>query len=108
MFDSYCDIFEHISFKDPYGISSYDTSILYTNIPCKLSYYKSFAPTQDKLKEFKHSFRKLYKLFITNTIDIKEGFIIELHRFGKKSCYKVYAEPIIYSSHQELVLQPYN
>ena len=73
----------------------------YENQPCRVSFKNISNSSQGELK---NGITQVIKLFISSTIEIKEGSEIEINRNNRILKYKASGIPAIYSSHQEVIL----
>lgn len=87
-------------------IVDYETVIekvlIYENIPCRLSY----KMTSSVVNNDKYNVPvQIIKLFISPNIDIKKGSKLVILHNGKEKEYKRSSEPVIYETHQEIILE---
>lgn len=54
---------------------------------------------------YNNQIKQEVKLIIGNNYNIKAGSIIVVYQNGKETKYKNSGEPIVYSSHQELMIE---
>ena len=70
--------------------------------PCRLSYQRG-ATTADS--DTKSTAYQEIKLFIAPEIEIKDGSKIAVTQHGRTSNYKLSGKPLVYSNHQEILLE---
>lgn len=111
LYSSSCDIYSFKTSINPEtSISSQSLELIYQNIPCRLSYLSSSSTTSSssiKKKDFTYSNYNPIKLFLQNDLLIDAGSIFYITNFSKTKVYKASSEPFIYSSHQEVILVPF-
>ncbi len=107
LFNGYCDIYEYINFKDEETkITEKKLEIKHQNILCRISYYKNMSNISTlKNDSYNNKIKQDVKLILQNDIKIKAGSVITVRQNGKEMKYKNSGEPILYSSHQELMLE---
>lgn len=101
-----CNIYEFENFRDEVSKTIKQTlNLKFENIPCRVSYYNnSSSILSSKEGTFNNIITQKVKIFLSNDIDIKAGSIIEVTQNGKTTKYKNSGEPVIYSNHQEIML----
>lgn len=106
LYTAFCNIYEYESFIDENSFIKKQNSVLkYENIPCRVSYYKnSYNVLVAKESLFNNSITQRVKIFLDNNIKIKAGSIIVVTQNGKTTKYKNSGEPVIYTSHQEIMI----
>lgn len=106
LYDGICNIYEYRSFKnEKTKATKNDLILIYKNIPCRASYYNNSSNiVSSKESIFNNTIKQNVKLFLNNKITIKAGSVIIITQNGKTTKYKNSGEPIIYSSHQELMM----
>lgn len=110
LFNATCDIYEYSDFFDDNSKITYsDLSIKYSNISCRVSYYKNISSISTlKNNNFNNKIKQNVKLIIQNDINVKPGSFIIVNQNGIKTKYKNSGQPIIYSAHQEIILEIYD
>lgn len=106
LYTGVCNIYEYSNILDENSktIKQF-INIKYENINCRVSYYNnSYNILSSKEDTFNNIITQKIKLFLDNDIDIKAGSIIEVTQNGKTTKYKNSGEPVIYSNHQEIIL----
>ncbi len=106
LFTGYCDIYEYEKFLDDKSYITKQRSVIkYKNIPCRVSYYNNSSNIlASKENMFNNIISQKVKIFLNNEINIKAGSIIIVTQNGKTTKYKNSGEAVIYSSHQEIML----
>ncbi|WP_250278884.1 hypothetical protein [[Clostridium] colinum] len=106
LYTGFCDIYEYESFIDEKSYITKQKSIIkYENIPCRVSYYNNSANiVASKENLFNNIITQKVKIFLENNIKIKAGSVIIVTQNGKTTKYKNSGEPVIYTSHQEIML----
>lgn len=106
LYTGFCNIYEYESFIDENTFIKKQKSFLkYENVPCRVSYYKNsynFLGAKENL--FNNSINQRVKIFLDNDIQIKAGSLIVVTQNGKTTKYKNSGEPVVYTSHQEIML----
>ena len=107
LFNGCCDIYEYTNFKDEETkITTNKLNIKYENVLCRVSYYKNISKTASLKNDFyNNKIKQDVKLILQNDIKINAGSIIIVRQNGKETKYKNSSEPILYSAHQELILE---
>lgn len=101
-----CNIYEFENFRDDITkVIKQRLNLKYEDIPCRVSYYNNSSNIlASKEDTFNNIITQRVKLFLDNNIIIKAGSIIEVSQNGKTTKYKNSGEPVIYSNHQEIML----
>ncbi|WP_317367736.1 hypothetical protein [uncultured Tyzzerella sp.] len=101
-----CKIYEYENFIDENSKAiKQNIRIKYDNLACRVSYYNNSSNIlASKEDTFNNIITQKVKIFLDNTIKIKAGSIIEVNQNGKITKYKNSGEPVIYSNHQEIML----
>ncbi len=111
LYSSSCDIYLFNTSINPHtSISSQSLELIYQDIPCRVSYLSSSTITSSssiKKKDFFYSNYNSIKVFLQNDLIINSGSIFYITTLQKTSIYKASSEPFIYSSHQEIILLPF-
>lgn len=105
LYRDFCTISENRMVKDEATHESkLQTVETVTMQPCRLSVKSiSAASPADPVA----SVSQVVKLFIAPEIDIPEGSRIEVRRFnGSEQSFKSSGTPAVYSSHQEVIIEP--
>ena len=105
-----CDIYEYESFVDEKShITRQRAIVKYENIPCRASYYNNSSNILvSKENKFNNIINQKVKIFLQNNIDIKAGSIIIVTQNGKTTKYKNSGESVLYSNHQEIMVEIFN
>lgn len=82
--------------------------IKYERILCRVSYYKNMSNiSSTKENLYNNEIKQDVKLILSNDIEIKPGSIIIVRQNGKETKYKNSGNPILYSAHQELMIEAF-
>lgn len=84
------------------GITSTEDTVLYANIPCRLSYKTGKAANDGKSAD---GLSQQIRLFVAPDINIPAGAVIAVVRQGIETRYKNSGEPVIYATHREINLE---
>lgn len=110
LYTGICKIYEYENFIDENNkVTKQRLKMKYDNIPCRVSYYNNSSNIlASKEDTFNNIITQRVKIFLDNNITIKAGSIIEVRQNGKVTKYKNSGEPVIYSNHQEIMLEIFN
>ena len=100
MYEGVCTITVKESYKEN-GVTRTRDAIYCEKQKCRLSYQSSSA--SDETDTVSTSYQ-IIKLFIAPEIEIPEGAKIEVTQHGRTETYKRSGKPMIYSNHQEVIL----
>ena len=100
MYEGVCTIIVKESYKDR-GVTKQRDKICCENQKCRLSYQSS--PASDNSDNVSTSYQ-IIKLFISPEVEIPEGAKITVTQDGRTGEYKRSGKPLVYSNHQEVVL----
>lgn len=96
-----CIITEHQKVKKANGSTGFSDAIVYSNVPCRLSFSTvSSANQNDSI----NSLVQTVRLFISPDISIKPGSKITVTQDGVTADYTNSGMPAHYATHQEIVL----
>lgn len=99
------DIYEYESFVDENFVTKQKCVLKHKEIRCRVSYYNNSSNiVSSKENAFNNVISQKVKLFLNNDIQIKAGSLIVVTQNGKTTKYKNSGEPVIYTSHQEIML----
>lgn len=84
------------------GITSTEDTVLYAEIPCRLSYKTGQAANDGKSAD---GLSQQIRLFVAPYIDIPAGSVIAVTRQGTETRYKNSGEQVIYATHREINLE---
>lgn len=105
LYNSSCDIYYFLSDTNPStNITSQSLQSIYQNIPCRVSYLTS---SSTKKTNFSYINTNPIKIFIQCDLIINSSSIFYITNASKTSIYKASSEPFIYSSHQEIIVVPF-
>lgn len=106
LYTGLCDIYEYKNIRDEdTKIIKQKSIIKYENIPCRISYYNNSSNIlSSKENIFNSIITQKVKLFLDNNIKIKAGSVIVVTQNNKTTKYKNSGEPVIYTNHQEIML----
>lgn len=99
-----CTVFEYVNVPDKESGLTINKveKVVYTDIPCRLSYSSASASAQSGLATI---VTQSIKLFTNKDYIIKEGSRIQVTQEGITDMYKACSKPNVYSSHQEVELE---
>lgn len=104
-----CDIYEYENdFQTDSKIINQKMFLKYQNVACRVSYYTSSNFVFSKEDTFNNFLKQKVKIFLDNQILIKAGSIFVVTQNDKITTYKNSSEPIIYTNHQEIILENYD
>jgi len=103
MYTDTCNIIEHIKSKID-GVATFGDSVVATNEPCRIS-ASSLKANEQSISSAEIG--QSIKLFISPDITINEGSKIIVTREGRTLQYKASGKPMIYPTHQEIMLIPF-
>jgi hypothetical protein len=83
------------------GITRTEDKVYCENQPCKLSYQSTSS--SNETETVSTSYQEI-KLFIAPEIEIPEGAKISVTQDGRTELYKRSSKPMVYSNHQEVLL----
>lgn len=101
LYDCTCDIYEYRQVVDENNISCQEEVLVYSNLPCRLSYATLFSSTQSRAVNYT---KTSAKLFISPEVKISAGSKVKIYKNGMCIEFKNSGEPAIYNSHQEIKL----
>ena len=100
-----CTIYEYQPVTDPETHQTVHNLVtVFENEPCRLSYQKEQSTD---ISNGAAIISQSIILFIRPDITVKEGSVIEITQHGVVTKYKGSGKPIIYTNHQEIVLELY-
>lgn len=110
LYTGICDIYEYENTMDnETKIIKQKSVIKYENIPCRVSYYNNSSNiVATKENSYNNIITQKVKIFLDNNIEIKAGSVIIVTQNGKTTKYKNSGEPVIYTNHQEIMLDIFN
>lgn len=85
------------------GVTRFGTAYLVQCQPCKLSYSNV---KKDSKSGSAVNTEQLVKLFLSPSVDVPDGSVIEVMHMGEKLVFKNSGVPAIYRTHQEIVVEP--
>jgi hypothetical protein len=100
----FCSVIEYQDYERENGSTGQHEVIVMEDLPCKLSFETLQSVNQT---ETGAALVQKAKLFLDNAIMVKPGSRIKVSRFGKEFDFKSSGEPGIFSSHQEIILEPF-
>ena len=100
LYKGVCTITVKESFRDK-GVTRTRDTIYCENQKCRLSYQSSSTSNESDTVSTSY---QIIKLFIAPEIEIPEGAKIEVTQDGRKELYKRSSKPMVYSNHQEVIL----
>ncbi len=104
LYDGVCNVVEHKSFAKSNHSTAFEDTVIYENIPCRLSFQSlNTASESGGAGEI----RQTVKLFVSPEFEIKAGCKIEVTQNGKTLLFKSSGEPARYETHQEIMLEPF-
>lgn len=102
MYFGKCDVYEYVKIKNEQTkITSHKEKLVYSNIPCRLSYGKSPANTINDGAELAQTI----KLFMAPDIVINAGSKIVVTQNNRTEAYSNSGKSKVYNSHQEIELE---
>lgn len=109
LYTASCDIYHFLSFTDPItSITSQSLELLHQSIPCRVSYLSSSSSASTKKNDFSYVNSSPIKIFLQCDLTINSGSIFYVTNYSKTLVYKASSEPFIYSSHQEVIIAPFD
>ena len=103
LYEDTCDIYVYRQMKNDIGYIEQEKQLIYTNIPCRLSYNSIVQTTDDEVAKISQSI----KLFIAPDIEIFAGSYINVNRNGNIVNYAYSGQSVKYKTHQEISLELY-
>lgn len=104
-YDGVCSVYTYGESKDPTThITRTAETVLYQDIPCRLSFKynnNSSASPSETITEVS----QIIKLFVSPELNIPPGSKIVATQNGVTTAYKSSGQPMVYSTHQEIVLE---
>ena len=85
---------------DSYGITRQTEAVVYTDIPCRLSYRNKSSNEQDAVG----TLNQIILMFCDTQYSIPAGSKIEFTQYGQTHTYKCSGLAAMYQSHQEIEL----
>lgn len=83
-------------------------TVLYSDIPCKLSFYNSMSANPDSRKnktDVAFQTAQTVKLFLSPEYRIPNGSRIEVTHSGVTTLYGFSSQPELFTNHQEILLE---
>lgn len=103
LYKGLCTIRQYDSVVDPVTKRTYMAEVVsHTNLPCRLSYSSDSSAKQSDTVT---NVAQVIKLFIAPEITIDAGSKIQVTQNGVTKSYVASGEPLIYTNHQEVVLE---
>ena len=100
-----CSVTEYQKVERPNGSTGFEDVVVLEDQPCKLSFVTLQTTSPD---DGAARLAQVTKLFLDNAVEIKPGSKITVSRGGEMFTFKQSGLPGIFSSHQEIVLAPFN
>ena len=100
LYEGVCTIVVKESYKEK-GVTKSRDTICCENQKCRLSYQSASASDESDTVSTSY---QLIKLFIAPEIEIPEGAKITVTQDGRTETYKRSGKPMVYSNHQEVLL----
>lgn len=99
-----CNIYGTIHYKDPitFEIIEKDDDVIYSDVPCKLSYKTVTQADNDGISS---SVNQVIKLSLDNELVIKPGSKIVVTRNGRSTMYQNSGAPAVGINHQVITLE---
>lgn len=102
-YDGSCNVYERQQYKDPETrVTSSNEVLVFGSEPCHVSYSSSPVAA---LENGAAKASQEIKLFLKPEIEIRPGSRIAVTQAGRAACYSQSGRPVVYSSHQEILLE---
>lgn len=101
LYEGKCTVFVKSKSKAEDGSTVYVDTIVYTDVPCRLS-HESF-PSNQRSEQLANRSSSI-KLYLDTDKQIPSGSRIEVTQYGEAVMYWMSGQPKIYSTHQEIEL----
>ncbi len=102
-FDS-CTVYEYCQVINDNKSTGFKEKAVIQDCPCKLSYETDANTSQSETADYK---KQVIKLFMAPELIIKAGSRIDVKHLDRVLMFKCSGEPLIYPSHQEVMLTVY-
>lgn len=103
-YDGICSIIEYQSVRGSDGICRQQETVVWENIPCKLSFELNYPVSQTDTVAVAS---QRAKLFVAPEISVKNGSKIIVEQYGKKAEYGFSGETAVYPTHREIRVSPF-
>lgn len=104
-YDGVCTVYIYGSITDPVThITSKSETALYTDMPCRISFKNNNMNDSQPTETASVPVQKI-KLFTSPNADIPKGSKIEVTQNNVTRAYKSSGEPMMYYTHQEIILE---
>ena len=104
MYCDSCTVYEYCNVINDNKSTSLKEMAVLKDYPCKLSYETEANTSQSETADYK---KQVIKLFIAPELNIKAGSRIDVKHMDRVLMFKCSGEPLIYPSHQEVMLTVY-
>lgn len=103
LYEDTCTIYANVPVLDEVtGITEYQETALYENVPCRISFGSAAAVAAD---EAAPEVQQTITLFLAPEVDVPAGCKISVTREGNTVNYSRSGVPSVYKTHQEIKLE---
>lgn len=102
LYDGTCTVTVHQEYEKDNGSTGFKDEVVLKDEPCHLS-KQNISSTKEG--EVAATISQVTKLFTSPTVNIPTGSKITVTQNGKTTDYKQSGEPMVYATHQEIILE---
>lgn len=103
-YDGVCSVVEFRNVRGDDGICRQCETVVYRDIPCKLSFELNYPVRQT---DSAASVSQRAKLFVAPEVNVKNGSKIVVEQYGKRAEYGFSGETAVYPTHREIRVSPF-